>query len=314
MKRICSIAVLLLFLLSLCGCRQKGPVYSGEKTGTTCANITMGGGMFAYGNGFVYYCDTYKYIYEYDIDSKKTVRLEMDDVKGMLASNLFLSQDYIFYGEDKVLYMSKDGKEKGVLYTPKTFRCLRTFADGQDLFYIDGLDGNLYHGNLTTGEETTLARVVNGYYVDDNSIYVIAKEDGDVWQLFVSGRNEFRFTPVELSFVPIAVVADGDALYLSKQGSWQIIKYQDGKETEYPIQSWYYQVLGDAIYYLDKNEFKNSCYTLKKYDMNTGKITHVCNMVFRFCILEGRYVCCDVWGDESGCYLIDLETGTKEKM
>ena len=314
MKRIYSIAVLLLFLLSLCGCRQKGPVYSGEKTGTTCANITMGGGIFAYGNGFVYYCDAYKNIYEYDIESKKTVRLELENPSPMLSCNLFQSQDYIFYGVGAIEYISKDGKEKGVLYTPECGGCLQAFADGQDLFYIDCLDGNLYHGNLTTGEETTLARVINGYYVDDDSIYAVAMEDGDAMQLFVSSRDEFRFTPVALSFQPIAVIADGDTLYLSKAGSWQIIKYQDGKETEFPIQSWKYQILGDAIYYLDKNGFSNSCSPLKKYDMNTGEITLVCDTVFKFCILEGRYVCCEVWGDESGCYIIDLETGTKEKM
>ena len=33
--------------------------------------------------------------------------------------------------------------------------CYQFFADGQDLFYANSGDGNLFHGNLTTGEETT---------------------------------------------------------------------------------------------------------------------------------------------------------------
>ena len=310
MKKVVIWVCLAVMLLGMSGC-QNGPVYTGENTGTSCGNITMGQGKFAYSNGFIYFCSESKTVYEYDMESGVTVTLDLKDI-GM-PWGMFVSEDYIFLASGGIRYISKDGKKEGTPFARED-GCKQFFADGADGFYLNYVGESLFHRNMNTGEETELLSGVNGYYVDDSFIYaaVISEES---YQLFRGSRTDFRFEAVELNVEPIAVNAGADGIFLSSKGSYQIVWYKDGTETQLPIYGTYYQNIGGSIIYSDSTEYKNGCFPVKKYDLQTGETTLLCENVFDFCVLEERYVCCQCrTGNETFYDLIDLQNGEPVRM
>ena len=66
-----------------------------------------------------------------------------------------------------------------------------------------------------------------------------------------------------------------------------MIRYRNGEETRLPICAYDYQILDGHLIYRDEGKRK----TLKCYDLSTGETKVLCDTLFDFGILEGRYIC-----------------------
>lgn len=297
------IITLLFIMVLLTGCQEK---YAGNfnNNSTTCGNIVMGKGKFAFDNEFIYFTDREK-IYEYDLETKKTIVLDSksDDVKG-----LYIQDEYIYFACAGLKRMTKDGKKTQQVFERKG-GCLQLYIESENAYFLESIEGSLYHRNLENNLETEILNHVLSYYVGDENIYAIARE-GDMPQLFVSKKNEIKFCVQELSFVPVAVFATTDSIYLVERQSYQIIKCTLQGEERLPIYGTYYQIVDDKIIYLDSNTYKNSCFTLVEYNMNTGESKNIYENVFDFNILENKYVCIQHMPVQTAEYYIyNLETG-----
>ena len=104
----------------------------------------------------------------------------------------------------------------------------------------------------------------------------------------------------------IKVLADGEDLYFCEGGlsrSYQLIRYRDGEETRLPFRAYDYQVLDGHVIYRDLD----TSGMLKSYDLVTGESEVICDEMFDFSILEGRYICSLCFGGDVQIY--DWQTG-----
>lgn len=323
MKKILAVIWCCVALLVCTGCQAERDS-SDTGIGTTCGNIIMGSGDFAYANDFIYIA-AYTKIYEYDILSGKTVVLPIND--GSIAGSIYLSQDEVFYSEDfsgiGLHYISKDGKQAGTVFTVGDHSEVETitansitklFPDGDRVYYMNHVEGTLFCRDLRTQTETPLVSKVNTYFVDENTLYVIAKEN-DQWQLLTSPKDTIAFSVVPLTFEPIAVLAVGNDIYLSQKETYQITLYTNGVETPLPVKSTFFQVVGNQLLYSDSEEFIGGCFPLKSYHLQTGEIQLLCENVYDFCLLQDRYICCNCRASAGQCYmLLDLTKNTQTQM
>ena len=323
MKRKSVIILCCIALLVCTGC-QAEPVHSDSGIGTSCGNITMGSGDFAYGSDFIYIA-AYTEIYEYDIQSGKTVVLPINDES--VAGSIYLSQDEVFYSEDfggfGLYSMSKDGKKKDSVFTvdgetgtdPVTADSItKLFPDGEGVYYMNGVGGTLFHRDLNSNVEIPLISGVNTYFVDGATLYVIAKENNQ-WQLLQSPKDTIQFSSVPLSVEPIAVFAAGEDIYIAQKGNYQITRFANGEETLLPVCSTFFQVVGDKLLYSDSEEYEGGCFPLKSYNLQTGEIQLLCENVYDFCVLEDRYICCSCRSGAGQYYmLLDLIENTQTQM
>ncbi len=276
--------------------------YNGPST--TFSNILMGNGTFAYHNNFIYIATNSGAI-EYDLLSKESVFIpskhEMDAIS-------YVDNHYIYFSQREkngLMCMSKDGKISKTIYDDAS-GYYYLYLTETHAYYANSMNGSLFRYTFETDTEDKLCSILNGYFIDDSTLYVL-QEKNDATYLYKSNLNEIDFQPVSLSFSPIRVIAIDDTLYLSKKGIWDIIMYKDGIETTLPIYSFDYQVLGNQIIYIDR-----STNILNLYNLETGEIrTLFENAVYTFCILAERYI-----GIQSSntYYLYDLESETLELM
>lgn len=313
---VATICMLLVAVVLFVSTGEREEQYTGRNIGTTCGNINMGQGKFAYSNGFIYFSDFGK-IYEYNTQNGKTVVLPLDKVS-TYPTSLFVSSNAVWFSDYKGLqYITKDGKKQDKLFE-RDGKCVQFYADEMDAYYLSGVEGSLYHRDMSTGTETQLISYVNGYYVDNNSIYAVAKRDGkkdNEWMLYQKRRSDAEFEEISLSFQPIAVNVLGDTIYLAQRKTYQITKYKNGVETPLPIYGTYFQAIDDCIIYSDSTGFKNSCFPIKNYNMNTGENALLCENVYDFCIFEDRYLCCEcIRSSEVYYMLIDLKMNTSVQM
>ena len=295
-----GLVVSVIMLLVGCGVNYTG---NPDNDSTTCGNITMGQGKFAYADGFVYFTD-FSNIYEYDTESQKTVVLKgkSDDIK-----SIYVQDDYIYFGCNGLRRLRRDGKRVRQVYESENAG-LQTYVNGSDAYILQSIEGSFYHRNLTDGTETKLMDHVMGYYVDDENIYVVAKREDGIPYLFVGGREDMKFEMVELSFSPIAVAAAGDAVYLSARGTYQIIKYSSRGEEPLPVYATYYQAVDDKILYLDAKTFENSCFDLAVYDEISGESRTVFEGVYDFGMVGENCVGIQAGTQPgAGYYLYDME-------
>lgn len=304
----------LLFLatfLGLSACKPAKPIPDSMQTldsydepSTTCSNIVMGNGTFAYHNNFIYVA-TYSGVIEYDLLSKDSVFIPS---KNEMNGVSYVDDTYIYFSQREkigLMRMTKDGKKSETIYDDASgYRYL--YLTETHAYYTDSFVGSLFRYNFETDTENELCSILNGYFIDDNTLYVMQEQKDNIY-LYKSNLNEMDFQPVPLSFSPIRVIAIDDTLYLSKKGIWDIIMYKDGTETTLPIYSFYYQVLGNQIFYIDR-----STNMLNSYSLDTGEIrTLFENNVYTFCILAEQYIAIQ---SSNTYYLYDLETETLELM
>lgn len=281
--------------------------------GTTSGNISMGLGTFSYSDGYIYFSD-YNAIYEYSLESGITVKLSVEG-DGWPPFFLYVLGDKImFSGEKGIETISRDGKEQSVLY--EGVSGWSTYIDGNDCYYLTAQGGVLCHRDFLTGVTNEYFGFVNTFFVTEDSIYACADEkayDGSntpETAVYVASREDMVFTKVETSENPIAVCVNGDDLFYAKWGkTWYIYHISDGVEEKLPIQSFYFQSIGEQIIYIDKNSL-----ALKSYNWKTEEERLLSETVLHFCILEDRYVCLRTGDVESDFIMIDLYTDTVTDM
>ncbi len=302
-----SVCLIVYCIVFLGGCTV---VYDGnpEPHSTSCGNITMGNGKFSYDNGFVYYTDLSD-IYEYEIASNKAVTVfsTADIIK-----DIYVQDQYIYFNSNGLKRVTKDGKKQQRIFE-RNDGCLQLFVEDANAWYLDSVEGTLYRRDLKTKKEEAVLSHVMSYYVDDEHIYAIAKEE-DVPALFISDKNNIQFNKVTLSFLPINVLADDGIVYMAERESYQVVQWDSGKESRLPIASCYYQIMGNRIIYLDSSAYDNSNSSLMQYDMTTGEKKRISEDVSDFNLLEDRYICIQCRAEDQQFWIYDAETGKMENM
>lgn len=309
-KRVCTVILLLLVLVMNTSCTAPEFSIENGSSGTTCANVTMGNGIFACRDEFIYYTDG-QTIYEYDLQSRKTILLVPKNTSGI--KSMLVIPDYIGFAIDGLKAITRDGKHSKTIFD-RGGNCIQFFTDGEVAYYMDYIEENLYQRDMQTGEETVLCEGILSYHVDDNYIYAVTKKD-DQRRLSRSEKETIEFKEIKLSFEPIAVYSCDRGVFMAQKGDYQIICYENGVETKLPIYGTFYQTIDNCVIYSDSTEYMNGCFPLKSYNLDTGVETLLCKNVFDFCILENRYICCECVTDMGTVFqYYDWQTGETVQM
>lgn len=292
----------LLLILSMCGCNKNQ-----IKISTTCGNIVMGNGKFAYDNGCIYFTDLVN-IYKYDLDAEKLsyFSAKSDDVR-----NLFVDDEHIFFACNGLNSITKDGKNKERIFERE--HCTQLFVDGDIAYYLDFIEGNLYRRKLDSEEEVLFNNVLS-YYVDEKNIFVVSYNDEGT-ALYISPKSNIEFAKQVLSFEPIAVFVCDDRVYLSTKSTYQLVEWYNNTETVMPMTSTYYQIVDNQIVYLDSKTFENSCFSLMCYDISTKETVTICEGVFDFNVFD-ELICmqCSPVGENPEYKVYNTSTKTISTM
>ena len=299
---------------------------SAKENGSSASNLATGMAGFVYSDGFIYQ-GVPGYIYKCDLDG--------NIVKAYPLSDKLETPHYMFATKDAIVYVNGMGVAVepedetapnraeiwGLRVQPKDgsapysicpgVEATHAYADGDQLYFNNG-GTMLSRVNLVTFEQTDLMKNVFSYYVDENYIYAI--ENGEEHCIFRSSKDVIAFERIELSFDPNNIVADGEDLYICEWMNeddqkatgqrYRVNLVRDGVATQLPIYSWFYQVLDGCVLYIERDT-----YFLKSYDITTGEVTTLEENVFEFTVLEGRYICIDIFNDDPIIY--DWQTGAK---
>ena len=284
------------------------------KNGATVANLSSGMGSFVYHEDSIYY-GTFGQIYRYDME-------------GNVLNTYSLANDqeaprYMFASEDAIVYVT-DGASRALTVQPRdgseTYSVdlgtaiTNAYADGQMLYTHCG-GTMLCRIDLVTMEITELLRDVGSYYVDDTYIYAVQTRGEK--EIYRSKKDMIQFEPITLDFVPNKVLAHGESLYIcrwldadeqKKMGHrYEISLFEGNNQTNLPVYSWIYQVVGDRILYLE--EGTNA---LKYYDRKTEETGSLAENVFTFSVFADRYICIEGYSEAPKVY--DMTTGICNKV
>ena len=266
---------------------------------THMENIITGSGRFFFLDNDIYFEESGQGILRLDTQSGSMDTIPTRDTG---LRSLFMLNGRLGYVREfqDVLLQTESGTGWEVLLSGSY---PRMHLDGTFLYSDDGT--RLQRTDITTGVHTVLAQDTHGYFLDDNYLYVLAGNRGNVF--LKSEKAHISFEEIPLSFYPAAIYVDGEDIYLSRyaaleagEPNFRVIHYRDGKETPLPIYSAILQAVGNTIYYLQNN-------TLKTYHTDTGAITVLQEDVYEFSILEDRYLCIDYLYD-GGIQILDMTT------
>jgi len=262
-------------------------------------NTVTGSGRFLLHEDKIYFEAPVGGILALDIQSGTTSTIATEDRD---LRSLFIMNGKLGYvrGFQDVVLQTESRNSWGTLLSGSY---PRMFLDGSFLYSDNGLQ--LQRTDLETGETEVLAENTHGYFVDDENLYVLVGDRGNV---FLKSKKELvSFEEISLSFYPAAVYAHGEDLYFSRYAAigedephFRVILYRDGTETPLPIYSALLQKVEDTVYYLQDN-------TLKTYHAATG-IKTLREDVYEFSVLEDRYLCIDYLYN-GGTEITDLRTG-----
>lgn len=315
--KIKCITTLLVAALSIpmIGCQQQVKFAFEDDSGNTCSNIAMAMGRFASRGDFLYFSEPGG-IYEYDLESGKTVFIEVespDDPQDLIVTENHIGYSYFDYMSNYpettcgIKIVTKDGKDRRIA-VKWDGSCGNLYMEGTKAFYLS--DEKLWSRDLSK-EDTAPALIIDHafkYFVSEERLYAILKAE-DAYTLHQSSRDQIAFEQIPLSFSPIVVLAHEDDLYLSKMGTYDVVRWSNGAETELPICSLKYQVLDDCLIYSDETTFDGN-WTIKQYNLKNGEEKILCENVLEFGILQERYIC--FWcrdNNYSSWKLYDWETG-----
>lgn len=306
-KLVALISVFVVVIFAAYGCSPDKPEFSSDGTnGTTCANVTMGNGRFAYRDGFLYMADL-NGIYEYDMQTGKGVYLSRE-MPGF-SNGLIVTENHIGYSDNGLKIMSKDGKASETVFE-KNDGCLYLYIDGEEMFYLDAKQ-SLNQKDLAKNDfGACILEDVLTYHVTEEYIYA-AIVDGEKYSAVYSKRAPIEFREIKLSIEPIVVLSEGENLFFSEASTYQITHYVNGNERKLPIHSLYYQILDGHLIYTDENTFEDNTFSVKAYNLESGDELVLCDSVFDFCILDNRYVAFWVW-EEQGQHWAYYDWQTKE--
>lgn len=278
-------------LLVFTGCAYESPDFKLDSTnGTTCANITMSRGAFAYRDGFIYMVGS-SGICEYEIETEKTTVISVPT--GYVSSSIIVTADHVGYNDNGLVAVTKDGKTAQRIFEDET--CGELYIDGSTAYYRAGLNQALCVRDLSKkdGAKQTILENVNSYHVSDQNIYAVCL-DGEKYKAIYSPKESIAFQEILLSFEPKSILSDNDDLYITEyvpqQKSMQVIKVSNGEETRLPVYAYVYQVLDGIVIYLDEKTPGNGFKRVKSYDPETGREAVLCEDVSDFAILDNRYI------------------------
>lgn len=297
---------------------------SAKENGSSASNLSTGMAGFVYSDGYIYQ-GVPGYIYKCDTDG--------NILKTYPLTDKFETPHYMFATKDAIVYVNGMGlavepedetapnREEiwGLRVQPKDgsapysicpgVKATHAYADGDSLYFNNG-GTMLSRVDLVTFEKTDLLGDVYSYFVDDTYIYAI-QNGTDNWY-FRSRKDTVSFEQIMLSFDPNNIVADGDDLYICEWVDeeeqktlgehYRVNLVRDGVTTQLPIYSWFYQVLDGCVLYIERDT-----YFLKSYDVATGEVITLAENVFEFTVLDGRYICIDIFNDDPILY--DWQTG-----
>lgn len=274
----------------------------------TFGNISMGLGRAAYDGENVYFLSN-DVVYTYNISSKELDELQLHE-ETPVHTSMFVQDEFIYYGSigenSGLKRISKDGATaEQVMNYEKGFQ--QIFIDEKNAYILESIEGALVVKDLQTGKEDELFSHVLSYFVDEEKVYVVAREN-DTPYLFVADKATLQFAKQELSFTPISIYVANEELYLAQQGDYQIVRISDGEEEKLPLYGTYYQVVDGKMIYLDSTTFSDSCFDLVFYDLKSGLSEVICENVFDFALLDANYIYiqCDTIPD-SEYYLYDYK-------
>ena len=291
LKHFSAILICLSLIFALCGCNKEADIAITKNNGTSCANVVMSMGRFAYSNGLLYFADP-STIYEYDMETGKTVFLPVNMPGDPM--DLMVSENHIIYCgfsenyERGAVAVTKDGKKNTALFAGKE-GCYQLYIDENDAYYLSARGGNLYYRNMADGKEELILKDALTYFATAEKIYAIQLVD-DKYILKSCARNDFTFETIPLSFEPIEILVDDEDIYLSQKGDYQVIRYCNGNETILPIRSVKFQVDDGCLLYSDHTTFKNSTWTIKRFDLETQEKTVICEDVMEFGVFDEGYI------------------------
>ena len=322
-RKISVIAAVALMLFSMVGFSPIGKAFleywKGMFQNETFGNIAMGLGRAAYDGENVYFLahdGAENVLYTYNVATEQVETMYLQDDTPVRAS-LYVHEEYIYYGNSGenggLTRISKDGEiSEQVINHGEGFQ--QIFIDDKNAYILEAVEGGLFEQSLEDGSEKELFSNVLGYFVDDENVYVIAREN-DVPYLFIAEKASMMFEKQNLSFTPISIYVEDGELYLAKQEDYQIVRVCDGKEKELPIYGTYYQVAEDKIVYLDAMTYEDSCYDLMSYDMVTEESYEISQKVFDFAVFgdEFIYLQCDTVPDAE-FYLYDFQNMMRKNL
>lgn len=275
----------------------------GMDNGTTCANNVTGLGYAAYGDGCIYLAGNENSIYCYEIASGKLAELPLAN-QTYNPGHMMVTDQYILYSNvwEDLIALKKDGTTEEPVF--EGVGSAQLYAEGTTLYTTQGIL-DLYTGKIQNWPEG-----VHSYFVDENYIYAV--QEGDEKCYLRAEKGTLDFEQISLSFRPVKVLSVDGALYMSKSGTWDVIRVREGKEETLPVKALEYQVIGDLLIYRDE---ETSGRSLKSYHLQTGEIRELCDKAFTFSVLEERYLCvfC-AYQTESYYTLIDLQTDTVTRI
>lgn len=316
LKHFSSILICLSLIFALCGCNKDVAITITEDNGTTCANVVMSMGRFAYSNGLLYFADP-STIYEYDMETGKTIFLPVNMPGDPM--DLMVSENHIIYCgfsenyERGAVAVTKDGKKNTALFEAKE-GCYQLYIDNDDAYYLSARGGNLYYRNMADGNQKLVLENALTYFATPENIYAIQLVE-EKYVLKTCTRNDFVFETVPLSFEPIEILVDGENIYLSQKGDYQVIKYCQGTEEILPLRSLKYQIDDGCLLYSDEDTFANSTWTIKSYNLETKEKSVVCEDVMEFGVFDEGYIVFWCRG-ESGSWwkLYDEQTDSLQQI
>ncbi len=279
------------------------------KNGATVANLSSGMGSFVYHEDSIYY-GTFGKIYRYDMEGNVLNTYS-------LANNQEAPR-YMFASEDAIVYVT-NGASQALTVQPRDgsephsvdlgTEITNAYADGQMLYTHCG-GTMLCRIDLVTMEITELLRDVSSYYVDDTYIYAVQTRGEK--EIYRSKKDMIQFEPVTLDIIPNKVLAHGESLYICRWldadeqketgHRYGISLIEGNNQTNLPVYSWLYQVVGDRILYLE--EGTNA---LKYYDRKTEETGSLAENVFTFSVFADRYICIEGYNEAPKVY--DMTTG-----
>ena len=307
-----------ILICGLAGCQKEEELIITNDTGTTIGNIAMSRGSFAYQNGLLYFSDPMT-IFEYDMESGKTVFFPTDTLD---QGDLHITQNHIVFGgtvkvkEDYktcAIAVTKDGKKTTTVFEPSV-GCGCLYLNEKEAYYLSAIGGDLFHRDMETDVETKLLEKVHSYSLTDSHLYVTQIVD-EKCVLKARLCSEDDFFEIPLTFEPLQVLAANNELFINQKKPHQVVRYCEGEETPLPIHSVKYQYLNGKIIYSDDKTFKNSSWTVKSYDLDTGAEQVLCEGVFEFGVFEEGFAV--FWcRTETGSVwkLFDFETNELKKI
>lgn len=316
LKKYSVLLLCALLFFALCGCSRQGEIRITQGNGTTCANIVMAMGRFAYRDGLLYFADP-ENIYEYDIETGKTIFLPVNPPGDPM--DLMVSDDHIIYCgysenyENCAVAVTKDGKKTTELFKGKE-GCYQLYIEEFDAYYLSARGGDLYYRNMADGKEKLILKDALTYFVTAEELYAI-QFINEKYVLKICARDNYNFETIPLSFEPIEILVNGENIFLSRKGDYQVVCYCNGSETTLPIRSLKFQVDGDYLFYSDEDTFQNSTWTIKCFGLETQNTTVICEDVMEFGIFEEGYIAFWCRGDTTSWWkLYDKKTNELQQI